>query len=85
MKTVRLRELLREPLKIKRWTRAGQSVQINDNGKSLWVIRAASDLDTDDEARCKARDELLDEVLKGPSILHEFVENHQGVSQVRLT
>ena len=66
MKTVTLRQLLREPVKIKRWTRAGQTIQVNDNGKPLWVIRAATNLDLDDEARCKANDELLKEVLSGP-------------------
>ena len=66
MKVVTLRQLLREPVKIKRWTRAGQTVHVNDNGKPLWVIRAATNFDLDDEARCKASDELLDEVLSGP-------------------
>jgi len=39
MKTIPLRQLLRQPLKVKRWTRAGQSVQVTDNGRPLWVIR----------------------------------------------
>lgn len=66
MKTVPLRELLREPLKIKQWTRAGQAVQINDHGKPLWVIRAAANLETNREARCKESDALLEEILKMP-------------------
>jgi hypothetical protein len=38
VKTIPLRQLVREPLKVKRWTRSGQSVQITDQGKPLWVI-----------------------------------------------
>ena len=35
MKTISLRTLVREPLKVKRMTRAGQSVQVTDNGEPL--------------------------------------------------
>jgi len=41
MKTIPLRQLVREPLKVKGWTRAGQTVQVTDNGKLLWIIQAA--------------------------------------------
>jgi len=34
MKTIPLRNLLREPVKVKRLTRSGQSVQVTDNGNS---------------------------------------------------
>ena len=65
MKTIPLRSLLREPLKVKRLTGAGQSVQVTDNGKPLWVIRPAA-REEDEEARARAIDELLDEALRAP-------------------
>ena len=65
MKTISLRTLVREPLKVKRWTRAGGSVQVTDNGKPLWVIQAAVTVE-DEERRRREIDEVLDEVLRGP-------------------
>jgi hypothetical protein len=41
MKTLPLRTLLREPTTIKKLTTSGQSVQITDNGKPLWIVQAA--------------------------------------------
>jgi antitoxin (DNA-binding transcriptional repressor) of toxin-antitoxin stability system len=38
MKTISLRTLVREPLKVKRMTRAGQAVQVTDNGEPLWIL-----------------------------------------------
>jgi hypothetical protein len=64
MKSIPLRQLLREPLKVKRWTRAGQAVQVTDQGEPLWIIQPA--VGGDDEGRSRAIDELLDEVLRGP-------------------
>ena len=64
MKTIPLRSLLREPVKVKRLTRSGQSVQVTDNGKPLWVIQPAAQ--QDDEERARAIDELLDEALRAP-------------------
>ena len=52
MKTVTLRTLVREPIKVKRWTRAGSSVQVTDNGKPLWVIQPALTA-ADEERRTK--------------------------------
>ena len=65
MKSVPLRRLLREPVKVKRLTRAGQSVQVTDNGKPLWVIQPAPREEQDAE-RARAIDELLDEVRHAP-------------------
>lgn len=65
MKTIPLRNLLREPVKVKRLTRAGQCVQVTDNGKPLWVIHPAISQE-DEEERARAIDELLDEVLGLP-------------------
>ncbi len=64
MKSIPLRSLLREPIKVKRLTRAGQSVQVTDNGKPLWIIRPVPQEEDPDRAR--AIDELLDEALRAP-------------------
>jgi len=65
MKAIPLRTLLREPLKVKRMTRAGRSVQVTDNGEPLWVIHPATTL-TDDEHRRREMEEELADVLRGP-------------------
>ncbi len=65
MKSIPLRNLLREPVKVKRLTRSGQSVQVTDNGKPLWVIRPAAQ-EEEDTKRARAIDELLDEALRAP-------------------
>lgn len=65
MKSIPLRSLLREPVKVKRLTRSGQSVKITDNGKPLWVIQPA-DREEEDAKRAQAIDELLDEALRVP-------------------
>jgi len=41
MKTITLRFLLREPLEVKRLTRAGESITVTDHGSLLCVIRPA--------------------------------------------
>jgi antitoxin (DNA-binding transcriptional repressor) of toxin-antitoxin stability system len=68
MKSIPLRRLLREPLKVKRLTRSGQSVQVTDNGKPLWVIQPAAQ-EAEDTERARAIDELLDEALRAPRSL----------------
>jgi len=65
MRTIPLRQLVREPLKVKRWTRSGQSVRVTDSGKPLWVIQPVIP-EENDEARARAIDELLDEALRSP-------------------
>jgi hypothetical protein len=64
MKTVSLRTLVRQPLKVKRMTRAGKPVQVTDNGHPLWILQPANGTDADEAARCRAIDEILDEVLR---------------------
>ena len=65
MKTIPLRNLLREHVKVKRLTRSGQSVQVTDHGKPLWIIQPAA-VPEDEEARAQAIDELLEEALRAP-------------------
>ena len=66
MKTISLRTLVREPLKVKRMTRTGKPVQVTDNGEPLWIIQPASGSEDDQERRRREIDELLDEVLRSP-------------------
>lgn len=64
MKSITLRTLLREPLKVKRWTRAGIAVSVTDKGDPLWVIHPP-----DGGADEKRRQEMEDEfaaILKEP-------------------
>ncbi len=64
MKSISLRTLVREPLKVKRLTRAGQPVQVTDNGRPLWILHPASGTETDELERRRSIDEILDEVLR---------------------
>jgi hypothetical protein len=64
MKTVTLRTLVREPLKVKRMTRTGKPVQVTDNGEPLWILQPATVSRADEAERIRAIDEILDEVLK---------------------
>jgi hypothetical protein len=65
MKSIPLRQLLREPTKVKRITGAGGSVQITDNGRPLWIVQPAV-VSPNDPERARAIDALLDEVLREP-------------------
>ena len=64
MKSVTLRTLVREPLKVKRITRTGKCVQVTDHGKPLWILHPANGTDADEAERRRAIDEILDEVLR---------------------
>ena len=64
MKSITLRTLVREPIKVKRMTRAGQSVQVTDKGTPLWILQPAQGTDVDEAERRRAIDEILDEVLR---------------------
>ena len=64
MKTISLRTLVRETLKVKRMTRTGQPVQVTDNGEPLWILQPANGTVADEEERRRAIDEILDEVLR---------------------
>jgi hypothetical protein len=64
MRTISLRTLVREPLKVKRMTRTGKSVQVTDNGEPLWILQPANGTDADESERRRTIDEILDEVLR---------------------
>jgi antitoxin (DNA-binding transcriptional repressor) of toxin-antitoxin stability system len=66
MKSITLRTLVREPLKVKRMTRAGKAVQVTDNGEPLWIIHPATTPIDDDRRRSEVEEELAD-VLRGPT------------------
>ena len=66
MKTIPLRQLVREPLKVKRSTRSGQRVCVTDNGRPLWVIHSADHEEPKDPERARVIDELLEEALRSP-------------------
>lgn len=65
MKSITLRTLVREPLKVKRMTRAGNPVQVTDNGQPLWIIHPAI-AKVDEEGRRREIEEELADVLRGP-------------------
>lgn len=47
MKTIPLRDLLRQPSKVKALTAAGHAVRITDRGVPLWDISSAEHADAD--------------------------------------
>jgi len=65
VKTISLRTLVREPLKVKRMTRTGKPVQVTDNGQPLWIIHPAV-AKVDEEQRRREIEEELADVLRGP-------------------
>jgi hypothetical protein len=75
VKTISLRTLVREPLKVKRMTRAGKPVQVTDNGEPLWILQPANGTDADELERRRALDQIFDELLR---------ERPSKISAVRL-
>jgi hypothetical protein len=63
MRTVTLRLLLREPTKVKQFTRSGAPVQVTDRGKPLWILQPANGAE-DEEERRRAMNEIFDEVMR---------------------
>jgi len=61
---VPLRELLREPSKVKRLTKAGHVVRITDRGAPLWDLQSvAAEKQPDNAFRNKLVEEFLDDLL----------------------
>jgi len=65
MKTISLRTLVREPIKVKRITRSGETVQVTDGGQPLWVIHPAALGEDSTQRRLEIEQELA-QVLKEP-------------------
>ena len=66
MKTITLRTLVREPLKVKRLMRAGKPVQVTDRGRPLWILQPANGTAADEERRRREIEEELAAVLREP-------------------
>lgn len=64
MKKISLRTLVREPLKVKRMTRAGDAVQVTDRGEPLWILQPAEGTVADEEERKREIEAELAAVLK---------------------
>ena len=64
MKTISLRTLVRDPLKVKRITRTGKPVQVTDNGEPLWIVHPANGTEANEAERRRAINEIFDEVLQ---------------------
>jgi len=63
MKTISLRTLVREPLKVKRLTRTGKPVQVTDKGEPLWILQPAECV-ADEQSRRRSIDEIFESVLR---------------------
>jgi antitoxin (DNA-binding transcriptional repressor) of toxin-antitoxin stability system len=65
MTTVPLRDLLRQPSKVKRLTRAGHTVRITDHGVPLWDLQAVKlpEQDPSDAELRQAAEEIFAELL----------------------
>jgi hypothetical protein len=81
MKSLPLRELLRQPARVKKLTAAGHEVRVTDRGRPLWVIQAdkaaagetATQGSDDDEAFWR---ELLDTPKSGlPSACQLLIDS----------
>lgn len=64
MKTVTLRDLVRETRKVKRITSTGASFLVTDNGKPLWKVSPAEG--AMEEGRVEAIDTELEALLAEP-------------------
>ena len=65
MRTIPLRQLMREPVKVKRWTRSGQKVRVTDNGRPLWMLQA-DPANSGNEERKPEIESDLKELLRQP-------------------
>jgi hypothetical protein len=63
MKTIPLRTLIRQPLKVKRMTGIGKSVRITDEGEPLRIIKPAAVAGNGESGRRYAIDRIFAEVL----------------------
>lgn len=75
MKTIPLRTLVRDPIKVKAMTRKGQSVTVTDKGVPLWVLRPAGQPEEmDEETRARLIDEVLEETCREKVVRYSGAE-----------
>lgn len=65
MTTIPIRELLRQPSKVKRLTRAGEVVRITERGVPLWDVQTAAlpEASQTEIERLRGVNELLDDLM----------------------
>jgi hypothetical protein len=66
MKSLPLRELLRQPARVKKLTAAGHEVHVTDRGKPLWVIQADKSGGVQDATRDDDDDKFWQELIETP-------------------
>jgi len=68
MKTMPLRDLVRQPKAVKKLTAAGKSVRVTDNGQPLWVVTPDLGTAAEDDAAARTRlwEEHFADLLKAP-------------------
>jgi hypothetical protein len=64
MTTISLRTLLRDPRKVKRLTRAGEAVQVTDNGEPLWILKPTAPAATEEAERRRTVEKVFAEVRR---------------------
>jgi len=65
MNTVTLRTLVRQPIKVKRMTRAGQTVRVTDNGEPLWILHPADGTASQEQQRQREIENELAAIHQG--------------------
>jgi hypothetical protein len=79
-----LRELLRQPAKVKELTRRGQRVRITEHGRALWIMEADRGAEVDEAERIAASwDEALDELAQAVAQSHPLLSATQGLLDQR--
>lgn len=65
MTTIPIRDLLRQPAKVKRLTRAGEVVRITERGMPLWDVQTAAlpEASQTEIERLRGVNELLDDLM----------------------
>ena len=81
MKTFPLRRRVREPIKVKRWTPAGQTVPLTDSGAPLGTPRAAP-ASENETGRCLGIDALLDEGVERAAFARQRSPVARGIPEV---
>ena len=86
MKTLPLRELLRQPARVKKLTAAGHLIRVTDRGKPLWVIKPDHGENEGGELSAEDRGEAIEAIFAellsqpasaAPSLCKTLVELRQ--------